>query len=146
MGSGCLISNQEQKLLLLKPTYKTTWEIPGGIVEENESPLTCCKREVQEELSLDIHIGPLLVVDYNTYPSEPEKTESLMFIFDGGVMPDAQIKDIVINKKEHQDFGFFTKNELAQRLDKNLLERTLLAWKQREEGKVVYSENQKEIT
>jgi 8-oxo-dGTP pyrophosphatase MutT (NUDIX family) len=35
---------------LLEPTYKEDWEIPGGIIEENESPREACKREVLEEL------------------------------------------------------------------------------------------------
>jgi 8-oxo-dGTP pyrophosphatase MutT (NUDIX family) len=37
-------------VLLLEPTYKNDWEIPGGIIEDNESPKECCEREVFEEL------------------------------------------------------------------------------------------------
>ena len=65
MGAGCLFFDEQGRVLLVRPTYKPVWEIPGGIVELNESPLQCCRREVQEEIGLARSIGDLLVVDYN---------------------------------------------------------------------------------
>ena len=50
MGAGCLFLDEHQRVLLVKPTYKPGWEIPGGIVELNESPKKCCEREVLEEI------------------------------------------------------------------------------------------------
>ena len=46
MGAGCLFFNERNEVLLVKPTYKPGWEIPGGVVEDNESPKQCCQREV----------------------------------------------------------------------------------------------------
>ena len=40
------------RLLLLRTTYKPTWTLPGGCVEEGESPLQACLREVEEETGL----------------------------------------------------------------------------------------------
>ena len=54
MSAGAIFRNQDGDVLLVNPTYKEPWEIPGGIVEANESPKRACIREVQE-LSL-IHI------------------------------------------------------------------------------------------
>jgi ADP-ribose pyrophosphatase YjhB (NUDIX family) len=53
MAAGCLFFNSEKQVMLVKPTYKPTWEIPGGITELNESPKLCCQREVSEELGLN---------------------------------------------------------------------------------------------
>jgi ADP-ribose pyrophosphatase len=32
---------------------RLTWELPGGIVDEGESPLACCQRELREETGLE---------------------------------------------------------------------------------------------
>ncbi|HSH05771.1 MAG TPA: NUDIX hydrolase, partial [Anaerolineae bacterium] len=79
MGSGCLLWDEGKRILLVKPTYKPGWEIPGGVVEADESPRAACERELVEELGLRRRVGRLLVFEYNE--GVGEKTESLMFIF-----------------------------------------------------------------
>jgi 8-oxo-dGTP diphosphatase len=41
MSVGALVFNEPEELLV-KPTYKDGWEIPGGIVEQDESPTQAC--------------------------------------------------------------------------------------------------------
>jgi A/G-specific adenine glycosylase len=42
------------------------WEFPGGKQERGESLPTCCRREIREELDVDIHVGPKMVkVDHS---------------------------------------------------------------------------------
>jgi 8-oxo-dGTP diphosphatase len=53
-------------------------------VELDESPRECVVREVREELGIEVAPGPLLVVDYQH--AREHRTESLMFVFDGGVL------------------------------------------------------------
>ncbi len=36
------------------------WEFPGGKLEDNESLEECLKREIREELGIDIEVGPLI--------------------------------------------------------------------------------------
>lgn len=89
MGSGALIL-KDGKALLVEPTYKNTFEIPGGIVENDESPREALKREIKEELGIDAEPGRLLVIDYQQ--GNEEKTESLMFVFEICLSDDSKIR------------------------------------------------------
>ena len=64
IGAGVVIVDEDLRLLLVEPTYKDAWEIPGGTVEFGESPREAARRECREELGFDIEIGRLLVVDW----------------------------------------------------------------------------------
>ena len=39
VGAGCLFCDDLGRVLLVNPVYKDPWEIPGGGVEIDESPL-----------------------------------------------------------------------------------------------------------
>lgn len=141
MGAGCLFFDEHGNVMLVKPTYKPGWEIPGGGVEQNESPKQCCTREIQEELGLERKIGELLVVDYNR--ETEEKTESLMFIFDGGILTPSEIESIQLGHAELSEFRFFTIETLPSDMVNTLRNRVLMAWQQKLRHADVYLENQK---
>ncbi|MEN8173856.1 MAG: NUDIX hydrolase [Chloroflexota bacterium] len=140
MGAGCLIFDSRGRVLLVKPTYKPVWEIPGGVVELNESPKACCQREVIEEIGLAVPIGHLLVMDYNSQSGQ--KTESLMFIFDGGVLGEGEIAKIRLKPDELNEYGFFSRESLPTEMTQSLKNRVLAAWRGKTDGGAVYLENQ----
>ena len=84
MGAGCLFFDDCGKLLILKPTYKNNWLLPGGVIEANESPRQACIREVKEETGIDCQPTRLLCVDYVSDSSY--KIESVQFVFYGGTI------------------------------------------------------------
>jgi len=73
------------RLLLLRTTYKPTWTLPGGCVEEGESPLQACFREVEEETGLIRTTGTLRCVDHRK-PDDDRVVGGLRFIFDLGAL------------------------------------------------------------
>ena len=49
--------------------FKGGWEFPGGKVEPGESPQEALRREIREELSMEIEVGELFeTVEYD-YPT-----------------------------------------------------------------------------
>ncbi len=83
VAAGVLFFDEADRVLLVRPSYKPGWDIPGGYVEPGESPKQACVREVNEELGITPPIGRLLVVDWAPHPDEGDK---MLFVFDGGVL------------------------------------------------------------
>jgi 8-oxo-dGTP pyrophosphatase MutT (NUDIX family) len=104
MAAGALFRDVAGRVLLVEPTYKQTWELPGGAVEEEESPTAACRREVVEELGLDRPVGRVLTIDW--VASRPERPEGLMLVYDGGVLADADITAIQLQADELASYAF----------------------------------------
>lgn len=86
--SACmLLTDPEDRVLLVKPNYRPGWNFPGGIVEEGEAPHDGAMREVVEELGVSVKAGELLVVHW-TPPAKDRPRGLINFMFDGGVLED----------------------------------------------------------
>lgn len=142
-AAGALFLNAAGEVLLVNPTYKPVWEIPGGVVELFEAPRTACIREVEEEIGLHIEPGKLLGLDYVAHPERGR--EVLRFIFWGGVLSREQVDAIRLPAEELSEFGFFTGPEARRRLSSSLGEQvnrllTMLTRPQDEQA-FVYTEH-----
>lgn len=114
MAAGVLLFNEENKILLVQPSYKNNWSIPGGITDANESPKQTAVRETKEEINIDLKLCKFLCVDYVL--SKEKVDENLQFIFYGGILNKEQIKEIKIDKDEISDYKFVDTNEVADLL------------------------------
>ena len=104
VSAGALFTNEHNQVLLVEPTYKSHWDVPGGYVEPGESPLAACAREVKEELGIAPPLGPLLAVDWAPIEAEGDK---LLFIFDGGHLRPDNLAAIRLDDGELSSFGFY---------------------------------------
>lgn len=86
------------RLLILKPTYKGGWTVPGGVIEIGESPWEACRRETKEECGLDIDAGRLVCVDF--LHRKPDRPGGIRFLFDCGVFDDGVLDTVVIQPAE----------------------------------------------
>ena len=73
---AAVISKGEKVLLSTRPPGKSMeglWEFPGGKFKDGESPAECLRREIMEELSLDIVVlDRLFEISYD-YPDKQVK-------------------------------------------------------------------------
>ncbi len=112
-AAGALITDPDGRVLLVKPNYRELWSLPGGICEFGEPPQDGCRREVAEEVGLDISPGRLLVADW-TQPYGTDARPVMHFIFDGGGLGDGT--RIVLQMEELDDFRFTARDELDAHL------------------------------
>ncbi|WDW10697.1 (deoxy)nucleoside triphosphate pyrophosphohydrolase [Priestia aryabhattai] len=64
------------------------WEFPGGKMEPGETPQECLVREIQEELGVEVKIGPFY--DDNVYSSQDHDIHLLFYwaeVINGEVIP-----------------------------------------------------------
>jgi len=79
------------------------WEFPGGKIEPGESPEECLKREIKEELDLDILIKQKLLVVEHQYEEMKVILHCYMCSVVGGVP----------KKKGCKDFRWVSPSELT---------------------------------
>ncbi len=104
-SAGALIFDVAGRLLILKPTYKKGWTIPGGQIESNgESPWEACRRETREECGLHLAVGRLVCVDY--LRPKANRVGGVRFLFDCGTFADRQLSDIKLDHDEIADHRF----------------------------------------
>ncbi|MFM9448278.1 NUDIX domain-containing protein [Streptomyces acidiscabies] len=83
VAADVLLRDMGGRVLLVNPTYKPGWDLPGGMAEANEPPEETVVRELREELGLEVAVRGLLVVDW-VAPHGPWD-DQIAFVFDGGV-------------------------------------------------------------
>jgi len=104
VSSTVIFLDGVDRVLIVETTYKENWEVPGGGIEEDESPLQAATRETKEELGLDIKDPKLIGVDYRH--TQSGKEEMLHFVFFGGVLDQAKISQIKLQPEELKAYKF----------------------------------------
>ena len=111
--AAAVITDSGGRVLLVDPNYRDHWLLPGGAADENEPPEAACAREINEELGLDLPVGPLLVVGW--LPARGERPRSTVsFVFDAGTIEHPE--RIRLQEEELDDHGFFAPGEAVTRL------------------------------
>jgi len=114
VSADVIVRDRSGRILLVDPKYKPDWDVPGGMAEANEPPHQAVRRELKEELGLDVQVGSLLCVDWVS-PHGPWD-DLLAFVFDGGELGEGQIAGLKLIDDELAAFEFCTPEQAQQRL------------------------------
>src|SRR6516165_10884903 len=99
VSAGALIFDRVGGLLILKPTYKSGWTIPGGVMEaDGESPWEACQREVREETGIEVSGGRLAAMDFRR--PRPDRPGGIRFLFDCGQVSDGALAGLKLQPEE----------------------------------------------
>ncbi|MFF4749548.1 NUDIX domain-containing protein [Streptomyces sp. NPDC002514] len=139
LAAGVLLFDDQDRVLLVDPTYKPGWEFPGGVVEPGEAPARAGMREVTEETGIRLAEVPrLLVVDWES--PVPPGYGGLRLLFDGGRLASAEAGSLLLPGPELRAWRFVTEQEAAELLPPVRYERLRWALRARERGVALYLE------
>jgi 8-oxo-dGTP diphosphatase len=141
-SAGALIFDHHGRLLILKPTYKKGWTIPGGVMEAGgETPWRACQREVGEETGLQVSRGRLVCVDFR--PPKAERPGGLRFLFDCGAFGPQALDAIMLQAEEISESRLLPRAQALPLLSKPVRRRVRAATRARtvRARTVLYLEN-----
>jgi 8-oxo-dGTP diphosphatase len=134
-AAAALFTEPAGRVLLVKPNYREHWSLPGGILEHGEPPHEACRREVREEIGLDIAPGRLLVLGW-TGPDRVRPRAVVHFVFDGGAL--AADVPIRLQEDELDDYRFVEVADLDAYLPPVISARVAAAVRGRGTGTTAY--------
>ena len=114
VSADVLLRDEQGRILLVDPKYKPDWDLPGGMAEANEPPTDTVRRELREELGLEVRTGSLLCVDWVS-PHGPWD-DLINFIFDGGVCDAQMIGGLRLADDELRAYEFCDEGQAKERL------------------------------
>jgi 8-oxo-dGTP diphosphatase len=65
VGAVCVIEDGNGRILLVRHSYRNHWGLPGGLLARDEEAVDAARREVQEEVGIDVEVvgEPAVVVE-----------------------------------------------------------------------------------
>ncbi|MGW5200776.1 NUDIX domain-containing protein [Streptomyces spiralis] len=104
-SAAALFFNHDGEVLIVNPTYKDYWNLPGGGVdiEQGETPYDAAAREVREELGITPPIGGLLV---HAWIAVAGKGAQALYVFDGGILSPEDQAAITLQESELSEYRF----------------------------------------
>lgn len=112
VGQKALIA-KDGKILLVQYPQNDTWDLPGGRIHKGEEVDEGVRREVKEEVGLDIVVGSPLAT---WVQHEPKPTWPRYFVLVSATLVDAHQR-IVCAADEIKDAQWFTPREAIEKLN-----------------------------
>ncbi|MEU9182686.1 NUDIX hydrolase [Streptomyces sp. NPDC048550] len=108
-SAAAIVRDEQGRVLIVNPVYKERWNLPGGHLEEGELPSTAARREVREEIGLDLEIGDLLVTAWVTR----EEGSHVFYVFDGPQLSPEQQQAITLQESEIGEIRFCLPEDIS---------------------------------
>jgi 8-oxo-dGTP pyrophosphatase MutT (NUDIX family) len=138
VAAGVLFFDEQDRVLMVVPSYKDYLDIPGGYIEHGETPRQAAAREVEEELGITVPIGRLLVTDWAPNAKEGDKQ---LFVFDGGRLTSEQLDKVRLDPTEISSYEWHSVSTIHDATIPRLARRIVHSAAARAEGTTRYLEN-----
>lgn len=112
--SHAVMTDRVGRILLCRTGFKKDWELPGGIVEPGEPPALAARREIMEEIGVDVEVGRLLVVDW--LPPYLGWGDALELLYDGGEYDEEFLETLTCDNREILEAQWCTLAEAQDRV------------------------------
>src|SRR5207302_530195 len=56
VGAMCIIERGDGRVLLIRHLYRKRWGVPGGLLQRHENATDAARREVREEIGIDVEL------------------------------------------------------------------------------------------
>ncbi len=108
VGAACVIERGDGAVLLVQLVYRQHWGLPGGLIKRHEEVAHCARREVAEEVGLDVELvsEPAVVVD-----SRPQRVD---VVFRARLAAGSEPDDARPCSAEIREVRWFPPGELPQ--------------------------------
>ena len=114
VGCGAFILNEKKELLLQlrnKAPEKEYWSIPGGKVEMFETFEDAVKREIKEEIGVEIEVGELIGICDHII-----KVEEKHWVSPSYLCRIVKGEPRIMEPTKHLDMQWFSLNQLPEKL------------------------------
>ncbi|MFE2426942.1 NUDIX domain-containing protein [Streptomyces sp. NPDC059373] len=87
IGCLALVLNTDDAVLMVKPSYKPGWILPGGAADANQPPHEACARQLRHETGLTLPSNADLLVVHHIPPNpNGDPTEGINIVFYAGTI------------------------------------------------------------
>lgn len=107
-----LVRSTSGRILLCELTYKRDWDLPGGIIDPDESPSAALAREISEELGLTLPNRGLRLA--NWLPPYRGWDDALLLVFDLGQHDESITTGLTLEAREIRAVHWATPTEAAE--------------------------------
>jgi ADP-ribose pyrophosphatase YjhB (NUDIX family) len=108
VGAISVVERPDGHLLLVRQTYRTHWGVPGGLLKRGEAPEVGARREILEEVGINVELvgPPAVVVD-----AAPQRVD---VIFRARPVTLAEVGEVRPTSPEIAEVGWFDPDALPQ--------------------------------
>ena len=135
IGGASLVLEVGDQVVIVKDHIKSYWTFPGGVVEQDETPLAGAVRETKEEIGLEI--DPSRLEFQFVAVSNKLNYKAHHFIFMARVDA-AEIAQIKLGVNEIDQYQLISKAEILA-APKNTMSWAVMAWARGETGYIDFT-------